>query len=204
MAAVRAASGSSARIDSGRGLAVRGGRAEDLHGHLHGLVELGLPLVLEHHADERRGLVAGTSAGAAQHGLGQLVQAELVHLAGQGDLRLGVQPQAEEPLGGLAGAVDVARADGDPQRHLFATLQAEVVERLDRVDQSQGFGGLALLLQELGQVEPEVGFRPRRLDDLGQLGDRLVFLLVPPEDRAERQPGIDRVAGDRAAATWAR
>ena len=72
-----------------------------------------------------------------------------------------------------------------------------VVQRLDGVDQRERRGRLALLLQQLGQVEPEVGFRPRRLDDVGQLGDRPVLVLVPPEDRAERQAGIDRV-GRRA------
>ena len=60
------------------------------------------------------GLVAGAAAGAAQQGLGQLVQAELVHLAGQADLGVGVEPQAEEPLGRLAGAVDVARSARPP------------------------------------------------------------------------------------------
>ena len=55
-------------------------------------------------------LVARAAASAAQHGLGQLVQAELVHLAGEPNLGVGIEPQAEEPLGRVAGPLDVARA----------------------------------------------------------------------------------------------
>ena len=180
-------------IDVGVRLAGRGGRVEDLHRHLDGDVELALGLILEHHPDERRGLVAGAAAGAAQDGLGQLVQAELVHLAGEADLGVGIQPQAEEPLGRLAGAIEVAGQDGEPQRQLLAPLHRRVVQRLHAVGQGQRVAPLALLLEELGQVEPQVGLGFRRLGHLGELGDRLILLVVPPLDGAERQPGIDRV-----------
>ena len=110
-------------------------------------------------------LVAGTSAGSAEQGLGQLVQPELVHLAGQADLGLGVEPEAEEPLGRLASAVDVPGPHGHPQRHLLAAHEAPVIQRLDGVDDRQRSRIIGLLLHQLGQVEPEVGLgreRPRR------------------------------------------
>ena len=60
---------------------------------------LALPLVLEHEATSAVDLVARAAAGAAEHGVGQLVQAELMHLAGQPNLGVGIEPQAKEPLG---------------------------------------------------------------------------------------------------------
>ncbi len=180
-------------VDVGIGLAGRRGRAEDLHGDLDGDVELVLPLVLEHQADQRRGLVAGASAGAAQHGLGQLVQAELVHLAGEPDLGIGVEPQAEEPLGRLPGPLEVAAQDGHPQRQLLAALHGGVVERLYRLGHLQRVVAITLLLQELGQLEPQARFGPRGLGDPSELGDRLVLVAVPQQDVAGAEPRIGRV-----------
>ena len=145
-------------IDVGVGLAHRRRRAQDLRGHLHGDIELALTLVLEHQAHQRGGLVAGTAAGTAEHGVGELVQAELVHLAGQAHLGVGIQPQAKEALGRLACAVEVAGQDREPQRDLLAPLHGGVVERLNRIRHGQGIGPLALLFQELRQVEPQVRF----------------------------------------------
>jgi hypothetical protein len=168
---------------------------ENLRGDLDGHVDLVLVLELDHEPDQGGGLVAGPAARAAEHGLGQLVLTELVHLAGQPDLGVGIEPQAKEPLRRLAGPIDVARPPRQPQRQLLAPLQHHVVERLDLIHQRQRVGIRALLLHELGQVQPQVGFRPRRGHDAGQFGDRFLFLVVPPEKRAERQPGVDRVGG---------
>ena len=137
---------------------------------------------------------------AAEHRLGQLVQAELVHLAGQADLRVGIEPQAEEPLGRLAGALEIADQDREPQRQLLTPLHGCVVERLHRIRQCQCIGPVALLLQQLGQVEPQVRLGLGCLGDLGELGDRLVLVVVPPQDRRQRQ------SRDRSArpASWPR
>ena len=142
-------------VDVGVEVALGGRGAEDLLGDLHGDVGLVLALVLEHEPDEGGGLVAGAAAGAAEHGLGQLVQAELVHLARQADLGVGVEAEAEEPLGRLAGAVEVAGEDRQAEGLLLAPLGGGVVERLDRVDHGQGLVRVAPLLQQLGQDEPQ-------------------------------------------------
>ena len=120
MAAVRAGSGSSATRPVG--LVCRAAVVERriCMATCTACVGLVLPLILEHQADQRGRLVAGAAASAAEHGVGQLVQAELVHLAGEPDLGLGIEPQAEEPLGRLPGALDVARVDRQPQRQLLA------------------------------------------------------------------------------------
>ena len=81
----------------------------------------------------------------------------------------------------------------DPQRQLLAALHGGVVQRLDRVGQRQRVVALALLLQQLGQLEPQVRLGPRRLGHPGELGDRLVLVVVPPEDVAQAEPRIDGV-----------
>ena len=176
---------------------VADGRTEDLHGHLNGDVELVLALVLEHQRDQRGGLVAGTAAGAAQHGLGQLVQAELVHLAGQADLGVGIQPQAEEPLGGLSGAIQIAREDREPHRQFLAALHGGVVHRLNGIGQHQRVVPLPLLLQQFGQLEPEIGLGPRRLGD--PVNSAIASSLSSFHQRmvAEAQPRIEGVGGRR-------
>ena len=82
-------------------------------------------------------------------------------------------------------------------RQLFAALQAQVVERLNRVQELERIGRRALLHQKLGEVEPQVRLGPSGLDDLGQLGDRLILFVAPPQDRAERQPRVNRFGGAR-------
>jgi hypothetical protein len=79
-------------VNVGIALAHGRGRTEDLQGDLHGGVQLALTLILEHHADQGRCLVAGASAGATQHRLGQLVLTKLVHLARKTYLGVGVEP----------------------------------------------------------------------------------------------------------------
>ena len=85
-------------------------------------------------------LAAGAAAGAAEHGFGQIVQAELVHLAGEADLSVGIEPEAEEPLGGMPGSVCVAGGDRRGDRQLFAAFQAHVVHGLNRVEQLDRIG----------------------------------------------------------------
>ena len=168
-------------------------RAQDLLGDLHGGVGLLLLLILEHQADERRRLVAGAAAGAAEDRLAQLVQAEPAHLSGQADLGVGVEPQAEQALGGLAGAVEVAGEDRQAEGLVLAALGGGVVQRLDGVDDGQGLGRIPALLQQLGQDQAEVGVGLGAVDGLRELGDGRVPVVVPPEDGAEGQPRDDGV-----------
>ncbi len=65
------------------------------------LIGLTLPLVLRHQIDQRAALSAGLRRRPAKQGFGQLVQAKLVHLAGEPDLRLGIEPESEKPFGGV-------------------------------------------------------------------------------------------------------
>ncbi len=61
----------------------------------------------------------------------------------------------------------------------------------DRVGQGQRIGALSLLLEELGQVEPQLRLGLRCLGHLGELGDRLFLVVVPPV-RSPRAPAADR------------
>ena len=188
MAAVRLASGSSAIVHVGVGLARRRGRAEDLHGDLHGRVELALTLVLEHHADQGRRLVAGAAAGAAQDGLGQLVLAKLAHLAGEADLGVGIEPQAEEPLGRRRARsrspVKTDSRSAAPRAASSWCCRAAGPRRPSPMRRP-----VPLLLQKLGQVQPELGLGLGVLGHLGEFGDRLVLVVVPPIDRASASRG---------------
>ncbi len=119
MAACRAAAGSSTwcRIAADlAGTRRRGGRdAEDLHGDLHRLVELVLPLVLEHQA--RPGPTPCCLPGGGRGPAGpRPSRAGRAGASGRTrDLGLGLEPKAEEPLGRLAGSIDVACPHGDTQ-----------------------------------------------------------------------------------------
>ncbi len=134
--------------------------AQDLRRDLQGLLAFVLPLVLQHQADQGCRLVAGATAGAGEHGLSQLVQAELLHLAGQRDLRFRVESQAEEPLGGLPGSLDLAAGHGHAQRQLLAPPQREVIERLAGVDEVQSVGRRPLVFPG---ARPDQASGPTRL-----------------------------------------
>ncbi len=129
-------------------------------GDLEGGLGLARLLVLEHQGHQRRGVAARPSPGPGEDRLGQLVHAELVHLGGELDLGLGVEPEAEEPLRRLPRPLDVAREHGQAEGHHLATLHGLLVERVDRLDQLEGLGRLAAPGQDLGQAEPEVDVPP--------------------------------------------
>ena len=101
--------------DVRRARAHAAGGTEDLHGHLNGDVEVSLPLVLDHHAGERLAWLPARRRAQAEDGLGELVQSELVHLAGQPHLGVGIESQAEEPLGRLAGPFEISVCDRQPK-----------------------------------------------------------------------------------------
>ena len=82
---------------------------------------------------------------------------------------------------------------GDPQRQLLAALHRGVVQRLDGVGRGQRVVAIALLLQQLGQLESQARFGPRGLGDPGELVDRLVLVAVPQQDVAGAEPRIGRV-----------
>src|SRR5262249_28714333 len=115
---------------AGRGRAA----SQDLAGDLRGGVRLVPALVLRPKLNEHGGAVTGLTLGPGEHRLGEVVHAEAVHLSGEIDLRGGVEPQAEEAVGGLAGAVEVAGAFRDAKGRVLPTLHHLRVEGRNRVE----------------------------------------------------------------------
>ena len=77
---------------------------------------LALTLELRHQLDQLVALAACAAAGAAEQGVSQVGQAELPHLPGEPDLRVGFEPQAEKSLGCLPCSVCVAGRDRGSDR----------------------------------------------------------------------------------------
>ena len=157
----------------------------------HGLLGLPLGLVLVHELQQRPGFVPGLALGTGEHRLGEFVHAQAVHLGGQIQLRFGVEPEAEQPLGGLAGAGHVPGPLREPQGTLFARLHDLVVGRGDAVEERERLRVLVVLLAQGGDFEGELGV-PRGGQGRGlELVEGLVLLLGPPEQVGHRQLQVD-------------
>ena len=126
-------------------------------------------------------LPPGPSTGSAEHGLGQLVHAELVHLRGELDLGIGVEPEAEESLGRLAGPGDVAGDDGQAYGQDFPALHRLLVERLERVgDLRSASSGSFRCARNSASSRSKLGSDLEAFARLGQFRECLVLVVVPP------------------------
>ena len=153
------------------------------------------------------------SAGPGEHGLGHVVHAaELVHLLREPELRVGVEPLAEEPFGGLAGRgsvspVRVASCEG--QFLLCDAARSRCRPAGRRRPAAMRRREIAALLVEVGEAEGQVGVGLRRVDRLCELGEGVVLVVVPPEEGPLRaRPGKTASAAGVFAArtrsrTWA-
>ena len=158
-------------------------------------------MILIHQGDQGVGFIPRLSLGSVEDRLGHFVHSEAVHLAGQIDLRLGIEPQPEQPLGGGAGTGDVSRALGQPHRRHLSPLHNAHVQRRHRVEQRQGRVELVVLLPQLGYVEHEVCIVGHLLRGQRQLPEGFFPIVVPPIDRPLRQMEIDTLSR-RAGFKW--
>ena len=168
-------------------VATRFGAAQQLMGDLHRDLVLAGRGVLLHQAAEDIGLVSRLTTGSCEHRLGLLVHPELVHLLGERHLQRGVEAQAEQPVGGRSGAVDVAAVDRQTQGHHLALLKLGLIARRESIDQGECLRKLATLLVETGQLELELGVLGDLLDGVAECGEGLVLLIVPPVKVAESE-----------------
>ena len=129
--------------------------------------------------------------GAGEHGFGQGVHVELVHLRGELHLKIGIEPEVEQPLGRLAGALGIAGDHGQVQGHQLAPLHRLLIRRLDRFDERQGLVGLVALGPDLGQLELWLGVVLGLLRGGGEHAHRLVLLVIPPAQVSQRQQPLD-------------
>ena len=151
---------------------------------------LGEPLVHQRH--QRGGLVACLSPGAGQEVLGHRVHPQPPHLAGKLHLRVGIQPQAEKPLGRLPGPLGVAQPHGHVQCHRLLLLQGGVIQRSDRVSQRQRLVELIERRVHLGDLHPQLKVGRQRGGDLAHQLDCLAALVVPPLQVRQLQPPVER------------
>ena len=93
---------------------------------------------------------------------------------------LGIQPQAEQPFGRLAGPFDVSALNGQLKCHEFAALHHRVVQGLDGVDQGECVLCITQLLPELCQFQPKFDIVGCGLDGAVHRYRRLVLFIFPP------------------------
>ena len=134
---------------------------------------------------------AGLALGASQDRFGFFVHAEAAHLAGEGDLRFGIEPQAEEPLGRVAGALVIAQPHRQIESQRFALLHRALIERGDGVDDGQGVFELAHFEIQPGAFQAEVQIARGIVRGLGQRDYGGLAIFVPELHIGQSERGVE-------------